>query len=124
MASAISGKDFDSCFPPLGLSCSTSATKLGFSTSPIPTLLKRNNLVSTVVNSDFDLVAVLEKDKVLNTVVNHKSLPRATLFDVLEAITVPNNVHLEKQEGDTPTTVTQIKGLSNEIIALRKELDA
>ncbi|KAF7150685.1 hypothetical protein RHSIM_Rhsim02G0109600 [Rhododendron simsii] len=38
-------------------------------------------------------------------------------------ITVPNNVHLEKQEGDTPT-VTQIKGLSKEIIALRKELDA
>lgn len=44
-------------------------------------------------------------------------------FDVLESTTVLNSDHLEYQDGDT-LTVRQIKGLSNEVTVLRKEIEA
>lgn len=94
MATVVSGNEFNSAFPPLGLHYTTSASKLGLSKPVVPTLLQRDS----------------------------NSLSKVNLIDVLEAFTIPNNDHLEVQATDSPT-VKQIKDLSAEVMSLRNELD-
>ncbi|KAF7144689.1 hypothetical protein RHSIM_Rhsim04G0075300 [Rhododendron simsii] len=98
-----------------------SASNLGFS----PSLLKHDNLVSNSKNSGIILgsKAVIHQDKMLCASVGPNSSRKANFFEVLDAVTVSNTDHFEIQEGDTPT-VRQIKGLSQEVTALRKELES
>ncbi|KAG5528509.1 hypothetical protein RHGRI_029259 [Rhododendron griersonianum] len=99
MASTLSGNDFASCFPPLNSYCSTSASKLGLPNSGVPIILQHENAVTASRSKS----------------VNHK--------DKSSSVTIPNNEHLEFQEGDTPT-VKQIKSLTKEVSSLRNELKA
>lgn len=98
-----------------------SVSNLGFS----PTLLKRDNLVSNSKNSGLILEskAVIHQDKMSCASVGPNSSRKVNFFEVLDAVTVSNTDHFEIQEGDTPT-VRQIKGLSQEVTALHKELES
>lgn len=118
MTSTHSGNDFDSCFPPLNLYCSSSASKLGLPNSGVPIILQRENAV--IVSGS---KSVNHKDKSLCVPVVHNSSGKVNLFDFLDAATIPNNEHLEILEGDTPT-VKQIKSLTKEVSSLRNELKA
>lgn len=118
MTSTHLGNDFDSCFPPLNLYCSSSALKLGLRNSGVPIILQRENAV--IVSGS---KSVNHKDKSLCVSVVHNSSGKVNLFDFLGAATIPNNEHLEILEGDTPT-VKQIKSLTKEVSSLRNELKA
>lgn len=115
MVTVTSGNDFNSCFPPLGMS-NSSATKLGFPTSGIPNLLNRAHAapISVIPRVVSDSISV-------NPI--EQSLGKVNLFDILDSVTISSNEHLEIHEGDTPT-VKQIKGLSKEVSVLRHELNA
>lgn len=56
MATVVSGNEFNSAFPPLGLHYSTSASKLGLSKPVVPTLLQRDSNSLNKVN----MIDVLE----------------------------------------------------------------
>ncbi|KAF7124850.1 hypothetical protein RHSIM_Rhsim12G0100000 [Rhododendron simsii] len=75
MATVVSGNEFNSAFPPLGLHCTTSALKLGLSKPVVLTLQQRDS----------------------------NSLSKVNLIDVLEGFTISNNDHLEVQAIDSPT---------------------
>ncbi|KAI8560218.1 hypothetical protein RHMOL_Rhmol04G0238900 [Rhododendron molle] len=114
---ASSGKNFDAFFPPLGLSSSTSASKLELPCKSI-SLLSNNSLhcgsIPILVNGSGTSVD--------NQGVS-RSVGRVNLLDFLESVSVLNSDHLEIQANHTPI-VKQIKGLNTEVRALRDELDS
>ncbi|KAF7154330.1 hypothetical protein RHSIM_Rhsim01G0145600 [Rhododendron simsii] len=115
MATASSGNDFNSCFPPLGMS-NSSDSKLGFPPSGIPNLLKRPHAapipaIPSVVSGSIPMIPIKQ------------SLGKVNLFDILDSVTISSNDHLEIHEGDTPT-VQQITGLTKEVSVLCNDLIA
>ncbi|KAE9445459.1 hypothetical protein C3L33_22645, partial [Rhododendron williamsianum] len=118
MASSVPGNTFDTLFPPLGLSSSTSASKLGFTGLRKPVSMLSSNSLHC------GTIPLLVKDSGPDNA-NHEdssSVGRVNLLDFLESVTV-NHDYLEIKADDTPT-VKQIKGLNQEIRALRAELDS
>ncbi|KAG5564606.1 hypothetical protein RHGRI_000709 [Rhododendron griersonianum] len=91
MASIVPGNNFDALFPPLGLSSSTSASKLRFHGLSKPvSLLSANSLhcgsVPILVDG-FGPSNDVQK--------NSRSVGRVNLLDFLESVTVTNGDHLE-----------------------------
>lgn len=118
MASSVPGNTFDTLFPPLGLSSSTSASKLGFTGLRKPVSMLSSNSLHC------GTIPLLVKDSGPDNAnhVDSSSVNRVNLLDFLESVTV-NHDYLEIKADDTPT-VKQIKGLNQEIRALRAELDS
>ncbi|KAG5540044.1 hypothetical protein RHGRI_020322 [Rhododendron griersonianum] len=118
MASIVPGNNFDALFPPLGLSSSTSASKLGFHGLRKPvSLLLANSLHCGSVPILVDGFGPSNDDQKIS-----RSVGRVNLLDFLEPVTVTNGDHLEIQDDYSPT-VKQIKGLSKEVRALCSDLD-
>ncbi|KAG5524233.1 hypothetical protein RHGRI_031039 [Rhododendron griersonianum] len=92
----------------------SSASKLGFPTSGIPNLLKREHAAPISV-----IPSVVSGPISVNPI--EQSLGKVNLFDILDSVTISSNEHLLIHEGDTPT-VKQIKGLTKEVSVLRNEL--
>ncbi|KAF7143897.1 hypothetical protein RHSIM_Rhsim05G0136300 [Rhododendron simsii] len=99
MSSSVPSNTFDTLFPPLGLSSSTSASKLGFAGFRKPVLMLSNNslhcgtipLLVTGSGPDNDNQG------------NSSSVGRVNLLDFLEFVPVTNNDLLEIKEDDTST---------------------
>ncbi|KAI8560557.1 hypothetical protein RHMOL_Rhmol04G0266900 [Rhododendron molle] len=119
MASSVPGNTFDTLFPPLGLSSSTSASKLGL------TGLRKSVSMLSSNSLHCGTIPLLVQDSGPDNANQgySRSVDRVNLLDFLESVTVPNHDHLEIKADDTPT-VEQIKGLNQEIRALRAELDS
>lgn len=97
MVTVTSGNDFNSCFPPLGMS-NSSASKLGFPTSGIPNLLKREQAAPISV-----IPSVVSGPISVNPI--KQSLGKVNLFDFLDSVTISSNEHLLIHESDTPTVL-------------------
>ncbi|KAI8556069.1 hypothetical protein RHMOL_Rhmol05G0223900 [Rhododendron molle] len=119
MASSLAGNTFDTLFPPLRLSSSTSALKLRFTGLRKPVSMLSNNSLHC------GMIPLLVKGSGLDNdnQGNSSSVSRVNLLDFLESVTVTNNDHLEIKEDNTPI-VKQVKGLNQEVRALWAELDS
>ncbi|KAG5559959.1 hypothetical protein RHGRI_003303 [Rhododendron griersonianum] len=110
MASSASGNDFDSLFPPLRLSSSTSALKLGFPGMRRFELLADASLhCITVPILVHDSSPVIPRAYGTKSSVVFNSSGCMKLLDILESATVINkDDRIEFQDADTPTVIVVV----------------
>ncbi|KAI8537703.1 hypothetical protein RHMOL_Rhmol09G0045200 [Rhododendron molle] len=118
MASSAPGNTFDTLFPPLGLSSSTSASKVGFSGFHKKVSMLSNNSLRC------GTIPLLVKDSGPDNANQgiSSSVGRVNLLDFLESISVPSSDPLAIKEDDTPT-VQQIPFLAVRSVAFKKWAD-